>query len=248
VTVKRLFDILASLAALVLLAPLFAVVAIGIRVSSKGPVFYRALRSGRDGATFTMYKFRTMDSARSPFNPAITAAQDPRIFPFGAMLRASKIDELPQLINVLKGEMSIVGPRPEDPGIVERHYRGFHLETLRVLPGLASPGSLYNYTHGERILDRGDPERDYVERLLDTKLALDTIYVREASFRYDLLIILRSLWTIAAAVVGKRRGSDPPEMRKALAVIGHDFPRKQEQTWREEAPSCNRENDQSVTE
>jgi lipopolysaccharide/colanic/teichoic acid biosynthesis glycosyltransferase len=219
VTVKRLFDIAASSAALVLLAPLFALVALGIRLSGKGPVFYRAPRAGRGGAPFTMYKFRTMNSARSARDSAITAARDPRIFPLGALLRAAKIDELPQLINVLKGEMSIVGPRAEDPKIVQKHYRGFHWETLRVLPGLASPGSIYNYTHGERLLGRDDPERDYVERLLDTKLALDAVYVREASFAYDLLIVLRTLWTIAATALGKRRFSDPPEMSEALAVI-----------------------------
>jgi lipopolysaccharide/colanic/teichoic acid biosynthesis glycosyltransferase len=166
-----------------------------------------------------MYKFRTMDSDGSAFDTAITAARDPRIFPFGTILRATKIDELPQLINVLKGEMSIVGPRAEDPKIVESHYKGFHWETLRVLPGLASPGSLYSYTHGERLLGRDDPERDYVERLLDTKLALDTVYVREASFAYDLLIVLRTLWTIPAVALGKRSFAEPPEMSKALAVI-----------------------------
>jgi hypothetical protein len=95
---------------------------------------------------------------------------------------------------------------------------------LCALPGLASPGSIYNYTHGECLLDRGDPERDYLERLLDTKLALDTVYVREASFAYDLLIIFRTLWTIAAIGFGKRRFPNPPEMIKALALIGHDVP------------------------
>jgi lipopolysaccharide/colanic/teichoic acid biosynthesis glycosyltransferase len=219
VTVKRLFDIAASSAALVVLAPLFAFVALGIRLSSEGPVFYRALRAGRDGLPFTMYKFRTMDSDRSAFGASITAARDPRIFPFGAILRATKIDELPQLINILKGEMSIVGPRAEDPRIVQRHYRGLHWKTLAVLPGLASPGSIYNYTHGERLLDRDDPERDYVERLLDTKLALDVVYVRDASFPYDLVVILRTVWVITSMTFGKRRFPDPPEMEKALALL-----------------------------
>jgi lipopolysaccharide/colanic/teichoic acid biosynthesis glycosyltransferase len=219
VTVKRLFDIAASSAALVVLAPLFAFVALGIRLSSEGPVFYRALRAGRDGVPFTMYKFRTMDSDRSAFGASITAARDPRIFPFGSILRATKIDELPQLINVIKGEMSIVGPRAEDPKIVQRYYRGLHWKTLGVLPGLASPGSIYNYTHGERLLDRDDPERDYVERLLDTKLALDVVYVREASFLHDLAVILRTIWVITSMTFGKRRFPYPPEMEKALALL-----------------------------
>jgi lipopolysaccharide/colanic/teichoic acid biosynthesis glycosyltransferase len=219
VTVKRLFDIAAASAVIVLFAPFFAFVALGIRLSSKGPVFYRALRAGRDGVSFTMYKFRTMESDRSDFDAPITAARDPRIFPFGAILRTTKIDELPQLINVLRGEMSIVGPRAEDPKIVQRHYRELHWKTLGVLPGLASPGSIYNYTHGERLLDRDNPERDYVERLLDTKLALDAIYIREASFLYDLAVILRAMWTITSMTFGKRRFPDPPEMERALALL-----------------------------
>jgi lipopolysaccharide/colanic/teichoic acid biosynthesis glycosyltransferase len=174
-----------------------------------------------------MYKFRTMHSARSAFDSPITAAQDPRIFSFGAMLRSTKIDELPQLFNVLKGEMSIVGPRAEDPKIVRRHYRGYHWETLQVPPGLASPGSLYNYTHGERLLGLDNPEKDYVDRLLHTKLALDAVYVRQASFAYDLLIILRTLRTIAVIALGKRCFSDPPEMSQALAVIRRDVSAKE---------------------
>jgi len=219
---RRLFDITVSciaLIALLLLAPLLAVVAMGIRLSSKGPIFYRARRVGRDGKPFTMYKFRTMDTAGTTCTSAITATQDPRVFPFGALLRRYKIDELPQLINIFKGEMSVVGPRPEDPGIVQKYYTAADLETLRVLPGLTSPGSLYDYTHGEQLLDGDDPEKLYVKRLLPVRLALDTVYIRAASLTYDLRLILRTLWIITALVFGKRHFPEPPEMAKASQLM-----------------------------
>src|SRR5207237_5830310 len=104
-----------------------------------------------------------------------------RVFPLGALLRRTKIDELPQLFNVLRGDMSIVGPRPEDPDIVERHYTPLLRETLAVRPGLASPGSLYPYTHGDALLAGGDPDDAYVERLLPLNVPPDVVYVRPAS-------------------------------------------------------------------
>src|SRR5438445_11425118 len=131
--VNHLFDITVSLSALLvllLLAPLLAVIVVGIRLSSKGPVFYRARRVGLHGKLFTMYKFRTMDVAGTTLASAITATHDPRVFPFGRLLRRYKIDELPQLFNILKGDMSFVGPRPEDPGIVQQYYAAPDLETL----------------------------------------------------------------------------------------------------------------------
>src|SRR2546429_6482941 len=158
--VKRPLDVALGLLGLTLAAPLLAVAAIGIRLSSPGPVLYRARRVGRNGAGFTMYKLRTMHQ-REGAASAITGRNDPRVFPFGAWLRRTKIDELPQLFNVLRGDMSIVGPRPEDPRIVRDHFRPLHFETLRVRPGLASPGSLFNYTHGEALLAGGDAEAQY---------------------------------------------------------------------------------------
>src|SRR5207244_1312396 len=118
-----------------------------------------------------------------------TGAHDPLVFPLGAWLRAVKLDELPQLINVLKGEMAIVGPRPEDPAIVARHYDALGRETLTVRPGLASPGSIYSSTHGDALLTGPDPEAAYAERLLPVKLALDVVYTRHASLAYDARIV-----------------------------------------------------------
>lgn len=217
--VRRLTDIILSLMALILSSPLFVIAAVGIWLIGPGPVLYRAKRVGLNGKIFTIYKLRTMLDNQSSSSSPITAKDDPRVYAFGAWLRRLKIDELPQLFNVLRGEMSIVGPRPEDPRIVNKYYTLDHLETLRILPGLASPGSIYNYTHGEQILETGKQEKYYTERLLPLKLALDVIYVREASYTYDIRIVLRTIWVILSAAMGKRHYPDPPEMKKARHLL-----------------------------
>src|SRR5437868_6896109 len=218
---KRLCDIVASLLGLILTAPLFALAAIGIWLSSPGPVIYRARRAGRNGRVFLMHKFRTMRPSK-PGESAITASNDQRVFPFGSLLRRLKIDELPQLYDVLRGEMSIVGPRPEDAELVRKYYSAGQWETLRVRPGLASPGSIYNYTHGHQYLDDADPEGTYIERLLPIKLALESVYVRRASLWYDLRIVGRTVSTIALIALGKRRFSEPCEMKEALELHRRD--------------------------
>src|SRR6266446_6003127 len=148
---KRLFDICVAAAALIVGAPLLGLAALGIRLASRGPILYRATRIGLRGRRFTMYKLRTMHVARAA-GPLITGTDDPRVFAWGRLLRHTKIDELPQLWNVLRGDMAIVGPRPEDPAIVERYYSAADFGTLNVRPGLASPGSLFHYTHGDELL------------------------------------------------------------------------------------------------
>ena len=215
---KRLLDIVLSGIGLALAAPVLGLAALGIRLSSPGPVLYRARRAGRAGACFTMYKLRTMH-LRQERTSRITGQDDPRVFPLGALLRRTKIDELPQLFNVLRGDMSIVGPRPEDPDIVARHYTPLQRETLAVRPGLASPGSLYHYTHGDALLAGGDPESAYVERLLPLKVTLDVVYVRTASLQTDVWIIGRTLATIAARIGGRSRFRDPPEAPAARALM-----------------------------
>lgn len=217
---RRLIDVLLASLALVVLAPVLLVAAIGIRVSSPGPILYRAQRVGRHSTRFTMYKLRTMRVDHSARQSVITAQHDPRVFPFGNWLRRSKIDELPQLFNVLRGEMSIVGPRPEAPSIVDQYYTALEHETLEARPGLASPGSIYNFTHGEAVLASDNPELHYVERLLRLKLALDVVYVRRASGFYDAAIIARTLLVILASLAGQRRFPDPPEMPEARRLLG----------------------------
>ncbi len=213
---KRLFDILFAACVLILTMPLFVFAAVGIFISDPGPVLYRAKRAGMDGVAFVMYKFRTMRLKQDPGAGVITARGDSRVFRFGAFLRALKIDELPQFINVVKGDMSVVGPRPEDPSIVERWYTLEQRETLSVKPGIASPGSIYNYTHAERHIAQSDPERDYAENVLPVKLALELVYVRSAGFFYDLRIIARTVAVIVAMMFGRRSFADPPEMRGTL--------------------------------
>ena len=223
---RRLFDLVLAAIGMVLVAPLCLAAVIGIRASGRGPLLYRARRVGRNGREFTLYKFRTMYAAGEAGAP-ITAARDPRVFRFGAWLRKWKVDELPQLLNVLKGDMSIVGPRPEDPAIVHQCYTDEHRETLTVLPGLASPGSIYNYTHGDDFLVGEDATAAYRERLLPITVGLDCVYVRRASLAYDVRIIVRTLSILLARAFGRRQFAEPPEMKELLnGATGHHLDRQ----------------------
>jgi lipopolysaccharide/colanic/teichoic acid biosynthesis glycosyltransferase len=239
-TPRKLLDASIALCALVATAPILVVAALGIAWSSPGPILYRARRIARDrrgmvggghgqvdsrqpdrrrpigyhGREFTLYKLRTMHVDNTGAGTPITAWNDTRVFRFGAWLRATKIDELPQLINVIRGEMALVGPRPEAPEIVRHHYRGGDLETLQVPPGLTSPGSLYYYTHCEASLGEVDVTQRYVEQVLPLKLGIDRVYISNASCLYDLRIIMRTVGVIAARLVGRQQFPDPPEMAK----------------------------------
>ena len=218
-TVKRVLDVVLSAVALVLLSPILASAALGIWLSDRGPLLYRARLAGRHGWPFTMYKLRTMRVNHGRFSSIITAERDPRVFPFGAWLRRAKVDELPQLVNILRGDMSIVGPRPEHPHIVDRHYGPQHRELLRVRPGLTSPGTLYDYTHGDAIVGRTDPEHAYVDGLLPIRLALDLVYARRASLGYDAVLVARTVGLIVATLCGRRDFGDPPELAEARRVL-----------------------------
>ena len=215
---RRLTEALLALVALILTLPLLLVAALGIRLSSRGPVLYRSLRVGKDGGVFTMLKLRTMHVEQGDRRNRITGLQDPRVFAFGRWLRKAKLDELPQLVNVFTGRMAIVGPRPEDPMFVSRYYTDLHRETLSVRPGLASPGSIYNYTHGDLLLGTDDPDGQYLARLLPVKLGLELVYVRQRGLLNDLRIVGRTLLVIAAKMLGKKTFAQPPEL--ALAEQG----------------------------
>jgi len=188
---QRVFDLLASLVGLVLLFPLFVLIAIAIRVDSPGPVFFRGQRVGQDGHLFRLFKFRSMvvDAARR--GPAITAAGDPRITRVGRILRQTKLDELPQLINVVRGEMSLVGPRPEDPRYVAL-YTPEQRRVLSVRPGMTSLASL-RFRREEDLLQGGNWERMYREEVLPAKLRIELDYLENRSLWCDLRIILRTL-------------------------------------------------------
>ena len=185
---------LIALLGLIISSPILFISSAVIRISSRGPVLHRATRAGKNGQPFTMFKFRTMHLSAQKPGGRITAGRDPRVFAAGRGLRRLKLDELPQLTNILRGDMAIVGPRPEDPTIVEEHYTPFMRETLRVLPGLTSPGSLDYYACEVTLPD--DPveaELVYVQRLLPRKIALDMVYVEHKTWRYDVELILRTI-------------------------------------------------------
>lgn len=211
--VKRVFDIAAATLGLLILSPVLLAAALGILLSSRWTVLFRARRVGLHGAEFAMHKFRTMHVDRNPGKDSvITGRSDSRIFEFGKVLRKTKIDELPQLWDVLIGKMSIVGPRPEDPQIVDRHYSEEYKKTLSVKPGVASPGSIFYYTHGEKMLTGEDPESAYVEKVLPLKMVLELQYVRNASLPRDLAIIATTVKTIFLKSIGKNSFPMPSEL------------------------------------
>ena len=218
--VKRLFDVIICAIAIVLFSPVLLLAYLGIRLASSGPAIYRARRVGRGGEVFVMHKFRTMHTG-SDTGSVITGAKDSRVFLVGRILRALKIDELPQLYDILIGRMSIVGPRPEDPKIVTQYYSPRSRETLNIAPGLSSPGSIHYYTHSHLQLDDKDPEQSYVEKLLPIKLALDLVYMRRASLWYDVTIIMKTAVTILLIGLGKRQFAEPPEIIEARKLMAN---------------------------
>jgi lipopolysaccharide/colanic/teichoic acid biosynthesis glycosyltransferase len=192
--IKRALDVFASLTGLVLLSPLCCLIAVAVKLSSQGPILHRATRVGRYNKAFTLYKFRSMVQNADSIGPAITGAADPRITRIGRFLRRSKLDELPQLFNVLSGEMSLVGPRPE----VARYttlYSDEQRAVLNALPGITSPASLY-FRHEEKLLTQSDPEQLYIEHILATKLMLDLAYIQSASITGDLIIIVKTILSV----------------------------------------------------
>lgn len=200
---KRAFDLVVSVIGLVLLSPLFLAIAAAIKLDSRGPVFYVAKRVGRSGERFGMLKFRSMVADADRRGPGITAAGDARITRIGVLLRRSKLDELPQLINVLRGEMSLVGPRPEDPRYVAL-YTPSQRRVLSVRPGVTSVASLA-YKDEEARLTGQDWERYYVQQIMPDKLELELAYLEVQTMWRDLGIILGTLLSRTA------KRSDPSE-------------------------------------
>jgi lipopolysaccharide/colanic/teichoic acid biosynthesis glycosyltransferase len=198
---KRLIDIFASSLGIVLLAPVWIVAASLVKLTSRGPVFFRQERIGRGFRPFRIYKFRSMFQDAPKEGSLVTFGADPRITAVGRFLRATKIDELPQLFNVLLGDMSLVGPRPEVRKYVEM-FREEYAEVLRVRPGITDPASI-KYRHEAEILGRAaDPEKEYIERVLPEKIHLGKEYARNSSLWLDFITIMRTLH-----VVSRRRES-----------------------------------------
>lgn len=205
--IRRLVDIVLASMGFAISFPVTIAAATAIFAVNPGPVIYRADRVGQSGRIFTMYKLRTMYVRRDESGSVVTAPGDRRVFPLGRLLRRWKVDELPQMVNIIKGDMSIVGPRPRDPQIVRRCYTPLHRETLEVLPGLTSPGTLFYLTHGESTLRGRDPESEYQARVLPQKLALDIDYVRNRSAWTDIWIVARTvgaIFNMGAARLGER--------------------------------------------
>ncbi len=188
---KRLFDIAASLLALGLLSPLLLVLAVAVSTTSPGGAFFRQVRVGRHGRPFELLKFRSMRPGSEARGQITVGERDPRITGVGHFLRRTKMDELPQLINILKGDMSVVGPRPEVPKYVAL-YTPEQRAVLSVRPGLSSLASIAYINENEVLGRSADPERTYVEEVMPAKLALDLKYVREQSLWLDLSIIVRT--------------------------------------------------------
>jgi lipopolysaccharide/colanic/teichoic acid biosynthesis glycosyltransferase len=188
---KRSFDVIVATISLVIVAPLLALAALMVKLSSRGPVFYRGTRVGLNGELFPMLKFRTMVVDAESLGGSATAADDPRITRFGKFLRRYKLDELPQLFNVLLGDMSLVGPRPE----VEKYVNLFSPEEkaiLTVRPGITDWASIWNSNEAAVLEGSRDPERTYEELIRPTKLALQLLYVRDHSFFVDLKILFHT--------------------------------------------------------
>lgn len=192
---KRLFDIIASGIGLLLLCPLFLIIGIWIKLDSSGPIFYRQVRVGRYNQDFRIFKFRSMRTDADKGSLVTIGGRDPRITRSGYFIRKFKIDELPQLINVFVGDMSIVGPRPE-----VRHYVNYwtkeQMHVLDVRPGITDPASIRYRNENELLGKAEDPEQYYIDVVMQEKIKLYLEYVEKHNFWYDIKLILQTFWVI----------------------------------------------------
>lgn len=198
--IKRFFDITLSILALIVLSPVFAFAAIGIKLSSSGPVFYKANRIGVNGKPFILYKFRSMHIEENAIEKSFIADSS-RLFEFGEFLRKSKIDELPQLINIILGQMSIVGPRPAAAANSSELYTGKYKEIQSAKPGLTSFASLFDYKYGELFISDNDK---YIAEILPVRLELELYYVQRWNLFIDAYLIIKTVLTIFQVVFGKK--------------------------------------------
>jgi len=193
---KRAFDLAAAVLSLIVVSPLMLAVALLIKLQDGGPIFYRGERIGRQGKTFHMLKFRTMVPNAEQFGSSCTAADDPRITLLGRTLRRYKLDELPQLINVLLGDMSVVGPRPDTPDYAAKLSAEQASLVFSVRPGITDWATLWNYDEEDFLKGKGNPDRAYMELIWPTKIALQVAYVRKRSLATDLRIVAQTIKVI----------------------------------------------------
>ena len=192
---KHSFDILVSLIAFILLSPIFLIIAIIIKLTSLGPVFYKGKRVGKGGEIFLMHKFRSMIADADKIGSDLTKYGDNRITGIGKFLRKTKIDELPNLIDVLKGDMSIVGPRPESPSYTQ-YYDERQKKALHVRPGVTGLAQLQNRREELKLKNQADPDAYYIHELMPKKLEIDLYYVENRNFLMDIKIILKTVFHI----------------------------------------------------
>ena len=199
--IKRVFDFTGALLSLIVLSPIFIITAVGILISDWGPIFYKANRIGKGNRPFKMYKFRSMRVLKGP-KKGVEASLRPdedRIFPFGHFIRKAKIDELPQLINILNGTMSVIGPRPVAEDQFELFRYGKWNEAAKVPVGLSGPAALYDYIYGDQFTD----EAEYMEKVYPTRRELEYTYVQKAGVFYDLKMIVYTVICIVYSLRGK---------------------------------------------
>lgn len=203
---KRAFDIVASFLGLIVTSPIWLIAIIGVFVSDPGPVFYVAKRIGKDNKEFSMYKFRSM--RRGKANESVFRGEEDRIFPFGKFIRATKIDELPQLLCCLEGTMSIIGPRPAAKDQMSFTRAGEFAIASTVKPGLSGPGALYDYIYGDTV----DGEEEYEAKVLPTRLALEVYYVHNCSIWYD----IKMIWHTVICILMIAFGKEPTKIKEEL--------------------------------
>jgi lipopolysaccharide/colanic/teichoic acid biosynthesis glycosyltransferase len=204
--VKRILDIVLCSFALIVLSPVYLFAAVGIKMSSPGPVLYKSDRVGKNKKPFHFYKFRSMHETTK--NKHMCVADPDRLFPFGKFIRKAKIDELPQLLNIIKGDMSIVGHRPMT--LASKMYDGEFSEIRKVKPGLTSPASLYDYIVGDTYTDNDAYKRE----VYPIKQRLELYYVRNMSLSYDIELVLRTMGLVIGMVIGKKKFKKMPECSK----------------------------------
>lgn len=204
--IKRILDIVLCTFAIVVLSPIFLITAIAIKLSSPGPVFYYSDRTAKDHRRFHFYKFRSMHVTNA--DKGLFVADADRLFTIGKIIRRLKIDELPQLLNVIKGDMSIVGPRSMPWDSVDTTYYGKYQKILSVRPGLTSAASLYDYTVGDTYSDNDA----YMKEVLPIKLDMEMLYVERQSFGYDCQLVWRTIVTILQVLFGKKKFKEQPEL------------------------------------
>jgi lipopolysaccharide/colanic/teichoic acid biosynthesis glycosyltransferase len=192
---KRIFDLFFALVGIIILMPLLLAIAVWIKFDSSGPIFFRQTRIGQFGCEFRIYKFRTMIANAESLGQQITTANDQRITAIGKFLRKYKLDELPQLLNVIKGEMSLVGPRPEVPKYVAL-YSSEQQRILEVRPGITDLASIEFRNESEMLAKATNPEEFYIQEIMPKKLKLNIQYIEQANIRLDLFIIFQTIWRV----------------------------------------------------